>query len=275
MKPALTFFVSHVQVDLFCTDAATVKGLSAVWGNADHPVVPTSERKVIRTVDGCVWCDDRLMAEYRDPSAQLPTTELVINRLLMEWHRHLTAFHAALISQGDRAFMLIGPSGSGKSSLALQAVDSGWTFHSDELAVTDGSLVWGVRRAVQFDATEQHQPLPPHMSGADRDSYQWQDAQLGTLAQPIVSVPGRALPCLLALTSPVFLKRSKTDLLTAIDSASALQQLYESSFGPPKHDLGVVAGQAWTLQWHEPVKAIQCLQTCLDEVSRSASARSQ
>ncbi len=45
--------------------------------------------------------------------------------------------HAGLVSKGAEGVMLVGPKGSGKSTLVSHLVRSGWTYHSDEMVSFD------------------------------------------------------------------------------------------------------------------------------------------
>ena len=273
MKPDFTFFVSHVEVNLFCNNSETLGALSAVWASADQPVVPVTEKKRLIIRDHGVWCNDLQVAEYDDISLQLTSSELAINELLPEWLSPYTSFHAALISKNQFACLLIGTSGSGKSSLAWQAVKSGWTFHTDELAVTDGDLFWGVRRSIQFDATQAREALPVHFEVADRDVYKWHDVNLGQLAQPIIPVPGTAGTVSLGMVTTVLLSMGGEDSLTPVEPVVTLLHLHEGCFGKPKHDLGALTGKAFFLNWREPEVAIRCLEQTLNHQT-NLSARS-
>lgn len=260
MRDTFTFFVSHVQVDIHCDDTNTLNGLNAVWGSARHPVIPTRTRKRLVITNAGIWCDDLLLMTLDDSSESLPLSELVINRLLLGWHADYTSLHAALISRDSQACMLIGESGSGKSSLTWQAVKSGWTFHTDELSVTDGARLWGVRRAIQFDATPADEELPPHFGDADRRSYRWHDKDLGDLHQPIIAIDGHSQPLCLASVSPVFLTFGWSDSLTPISGTAVLKNLYEACFGFPKHDLGPLTCKGYALNWQDPELALSELE---------------
>lgn len=64
-------------------------------------------------------------------------------------HRYLI-IHAAVVALGDRALLLSGPPGAGKSTLCAALVVRGWRLLSDELAVVDPvSLeIWPLARPI-------------------------------------------------------------------------------------------------------------------------------
>lgn len=54
------------------------------------------------------------------------------------------SFHASTVAQGGRAVLIIGPSGSGKSDLALRLLDRGFSLVSDDqtlVRIEDGRLL--------------------------------------------------------------------------------------------------------------------------------------
>lgn len=63
----------------------------------------------------------------------------------------MTRVHASCIAIGGRAVLIEGPSGSGKSDLALRLIDRGAGLISDdytELTVTDGRLIASAPAAI-------------------------------------------------------------------------------------------------------------------------------
>lgn len=56
---------------------------------------------------------------------------------------HSMPVHGTAVAQGDAAVLITGPSGSGKSDLALRLIDRGWRLISDDYTVlrVDGDVL--------------------------------------------------------------------------------------------------------------------------------------
>ncbi|MDA0788022.1 MAG: hypothetical protein O2780_01040 [Proteobacteria bacterium] len=262
MTRHLRFYLSHVQVDLHCADPRVLLGLEAVWGGANQPLVETRKRvELIVDVAGArVLCDGEPLVAGEDLRSLLSSVEYSIYQLLHQWHREYTLVHGALVCRGDRTLLLVGPSGSGKSSLALAALRQGWGYLSDEIAVTNGSEVWGIRRAIQFDSMPTTSELPPFLQGVDTSAYQWQEPDGMTWCLPLQSVPADACSAApVADVRVVFIVPDHAGKPRRLDGIDALVRLHEACFDRPRHDLGRLAGMAWTLSWDQPESAARQL----------------
>ncbi len=77
--------------------------------------------------------------------------------------------HAAVISRGDGALLLVGGSGAGKSTLAGAALVGGWTLLGDDLTVVDTSA--GTVRAVRRPPLVPREIAEPHgLEGTPEDA---------------------------------------------------------------------------------------------------------
>src|SRR5512139_856086 len=111
--------------------------------------------------------------EHAGGSARREDLAFAIERFLYAampaWHAPpRVILHAAGVVLGETMLVLAGRSGAGKSSLARALTERGARYATDELVVTDGERIWGIPRAIQFDAVPIDAPLPPWLGEVDR-----------------------------------------------------------------------------------------------------------
>jgi hypothetical protein len=92
-----------------------------------------------------------------------PTAWRSIRQLLAEalavWFgtRGDVVLHASLVARGDDALLALGPTGSGKSTVAAAAFAAGWNVHSDDLTIVrrvgDTARAYGIPKRPNFDPT--------------------------------------------------------------------------------------------------------------------------
>ncbi len=267
MTTDLRFFLSHVQVDLECAEKPVLRALEAVWGGANQPFIETLKhvRIFVDVANGRVFCDDELIPPGGEERSMLTQVEYVIYELLHQWHEVYTLVHGALLRRSKDTLLLVGPSGSGKSSLALAAMRQGWTYLGDEIAVTNGAEIWGIRRAIQFDSMPTTSKLPPFLQGLDTMTYQWQEPDAETSGKkwclPLLPVPRdfSATAAPLAGATVVFLNSDHAEHPRRLNGIDALVRLHEACFDHPRHDLGALAGRAWTMGWERPASGVEQL----------------
>lgn len=86
------------------------------------------------------------------------STRQLAAEALAAWfgRRHRSLVHAALVSTGERSLIVLGPTGSGKSTVVASGLVAGWAAHADDLVVvrSDGSSLdaWGVPKVPAFDS---------------------------------------------------------------------------------------------------------------------------
>ena len=263
----LELFVSHVQVVIESRFASATAVLQAIWAAASSPYVPTRqvERFSIEP-DPDGWSvlhgDETVHTGLADDDVA-PAMEGAIYRGLLDWHSQHTVFHAACVAHGRTPVLFVGSSGSGKSSLALSAVRAGFDYFGDEHVITDGNLVWGLPRAIQFDVLGSDERLPDWLQGADVSSYRLRDRDGRGKVLPFFSVgeraARRALPA--AEACIFFVARARSTTLRPRSPLEALQGLHEATLGVPHVALGTLVGprRAFDLEWSDPDAAIDQL----------------
>jgi hypothetical protein len=124
--------------------------------------LPDPDRLVLRW-EGCVAEADAALGSAHarvSPSclASADFGETVLEHLALFLVTRLdrTPVHAAALVHGDRAFVLAGPSGVGKSSLSYAAVARGWRVLSEDAVFVQrvgGLRLWGRPRALHLSPT--------------------------------------------------------------------------------------------------------------------------
>ncbi len=70
-------------------------------------------------------------------SLGLIAAEMAMNLQVALGERHFLLLHAATVAKADRAIILTGESGSGKSTMSAVLMSEGWRFMGDEFALLD------------------------------------------------------------------------------------------------------------------------------------------
>jgi hypothetical protein len=102
---------------------------------------------------------ERLPAHYQ--------REFFLLAFLMLFRRHgLYGLHSSAVARGDLACLIVGPSGHGKTTLALALVREGWRYLSDDVLVlqsrSDGVAARAMRRG--FSCTPETARLFPELT---------------------------------------------------------------------------------------------------------------
>jgi len=86
-----------------------------------------------------VYANGKAALQSDTLSKALDYVEWSITTRILHTHSHFLQIHAAALVFGERALVISGPPGSGKSSLALSLLLQGWGFLSDEIVFLDPS----------------------------------------------------------------------------------------------------------------------------------------
>lgn len=269
MTPSLSIYLSHVRVDLCCSEPQVAEAMRRTWGGCGTPLVQVEERTTYEVRSGPdyeVLQDGIPLARARRPDGVISLVDGSLYDRLLGWHSPgRVVLHAACITRDGQGVLLVGPSGSGKSTLAMTAVRRGWTYLTDEIAVTDGRRVWGIARAIQFDPVEIGTPLIPRLAGTAMWRWPGGDAEAGELAVPFFAPPQGSLtgsPVPAANVAVVQIGQGAGARLLARSPVETLGALHKASYGVPDLDLGglVGTGRGWSLSWQEPEAALELLE---------------
>ena len=105
---------------------------SAEWHfqrDADHSGIPLYT----------IYADGKAALQSETLNKALDHLEWSITTRILHAHRHFLQIHAAALVADEGALIIVGPSGSGKSSLALSLLLQGWKCLSDEIVFIDPS----------------------------------------------------------------------------------------------------------------------------------------
>lgn len=96
--------------------------------------------------------DGRSVFKPLPRSQAYPTLEWGLNWCVATQVNHFLLFHAAVVARDDRALLMPGPPGCGKSTLCAALVTRGWRLLSDELAMVDleAGTIHGLARPVSL-----------------------------------------------------------------------------------------------------------------------------
>jgi hypothetical protein len=283
----LSIFASDVHVRVCAPQPELLASLRALWRGCASPLVAPVRQACIEiearpagfelTLSGLAADDGtpqppvtRLAESQEDVT---PLAEALLYRVLHAARPSSVLLHAACMERDGAALLLLGPSGAGKSSFALAALERGYRYFSDELTISDGRRVWGVPRAIQFEAVAPSAALPARLASTDRALYR---VRLSAPDAADASVPVRvpsdaelaAQPALASRAQIVRLvhgalgEAERCEPLSALD---ALVELHEAAFRPPHVDLGALAGRerGYRLTWRDPRPALDLLEAAL------------
>jgi hypothetical protein len=265
---------------VFPEHAVTIAGLPAVaetaliavWGACVAPAGTSSASTIVveRTAGGYdVASENGVRDHTTDEERVAPMVEAFLYASFLRWHPNDTILHAATIVREGRPIVLLGRSGAGKSSVALEAAGAGWGYVTDELTLVDGPKLRGIPRTIQFHLSTVAASLPARLANLDTESYRVLDESGAWCSQPLFSwqelrVVRGVLPASRALVFALAGQADATET-SPISPAEVLAEMIRERRGE-WGDLGhlVGEGRAYRLSWREPREALEAIARAAD-----------
>ncbi len=130
-------------------------------------------------------CAGRYETPVRTAQDLVPLFELDLYHLLVEHARPGWLLHAAALERGEAAVVLAGPSGAGKTTLALALLARGWRLVTEEIVLIERSgLVTGLARPIHVASESTRAAIPPDWTRAGYAMHSSQGAIDVLVAQP-------------------------------------------------------------------------------------------
>jgi hypothetical protein len=97
--------------------------------------------QVLRAAGGAkldVLIDDAVVATVLDPPAAVAIVQRAIDETFVQRQGSVAVVHSGVVAHANRAILVPGPTGAGKSTLVAELVRQGAAYLSDEYALIDG-----------------------------------------------------------------------------------------------------------------------------------------
>ena len=270
MNDAMRLYVLGIEVrissDSECADS--LEQLKGAWAGCREPTMPTYRQVEIHlhaTPGGAaVLVDGKLQdVTMRRDHGQWLIEQYIYSALGEPGAPNHASFHAACVANDEFAWLLTGESNSGKSSLSLAALRAGYGYLSDDHVVTDGTWLWGLSRAVQFNRVARPDRLAPWL----RSGLQQRPLSVleGADFQPFFNPPAsqwlHRLPT--QRVSVVRVRRADETSVRHAGPVDALNWLIAASHAPPPLNLGglLATGRAYYLEWRTPEEGLIALES--------------
>lgn len=256
----LDFHFAHHRVRLVSNVAEVLASLDAIFGGArsDRSRAPSTCFSVERHGTGARVTHDGELLETTTPIHDVvPLIETRLYRSL--WQTTGAAvLHAAAVVRDSHVLLFVGPSGAGKSSFALAAVRAGLDYVADEITLSDGTRVWGVGRAIQFDPQPVEARTTGWLTGADTESYRFVDALGRARSLPFFDVTRKGTrvdPVCFERIDLVHLRRGSVDRVARCSPIESLRRTLGAAYLGGGVDFGAFAARGWILEWSDPQSA--------------------
>ena len=236
-----------INVDIDYNNDEARAFLDFLLGDMPGGDAPLSGRKFDLLIVGrparmSLWIDDKQLyfGESRYSLAYILVNELVYECIVNNHQLH--ALHAAALAYQDRGILLVGKSGSGKSSLAAWLTAKGGTYLSDELVlVSEEHLLHPFVRPLSLTSAT-FESLARHIAIDPADCLV--DSRGAMLPHRALNLRwSRATPSLAAIIHPEFIEGHPAEL-TGLSSARSCLKLLECHVNArsiPDHGFGRLA----------------------------------
>lgn len=161
--PRLHLRLLDSHLELGAGDHRVLEAVELLWRpfRVDETGGPVHRIEVRTTDSGLIaGCGERETFPAPEIWTFLDELRHMMLELALEEASGIVDVHAAVAVKQGRALLVAGPSGAGKTTLALSLLDLGWTYFGDDLAVVDRDTgvirpfptPLGVRRPVEWRA---------------------------------------------------------------------------------------------------------------------------
>ena len=126
-----------------CVDPELTQGIDVLLGalpDGDPGQPDRVEVRILRSFDGVgyeIWEGADLLAGSLSYESCQDVLLHHLNRWALEGDPSRLHLHAGLVERSGAAALIVGPSGTGKSTLTAHLALSGWAYHSDEMVDID------------------------------------------------------------------------------------------------------------------------------------------
>jgi hypothetical protein len=279
----LSLTVFDCPVTIRCGDADTRALLVANYGHLQGPPQPGGVRYSVSRPRCPSGAATFALARFghapllaADAGEFLFAFEKDLTVVLQHMRRDLYFVHAGVLTLGRRAFLLVGPSGRGKSTLTWALLHHGCRYCSDELAAIDlrTRVVWPYPHAICLkQEPPAAYPLPPQILRAAH-----------TLHIPVDRLPGRGRREPAPLAAVFFLqdrREASHPAIRPLSRAAAAAHLLANALNPLAHPeagldgaLRLVAGMAsFALRAGDLTATCALIREALDGVTPRARVR--
>jgi hypothetical protein len=142
MFPCRTVLAGSTTV-VSCVDPELTQGIDVLLGalpDGDPGQPDRVEVRILRSFDGVgyeIWKGPDLLAGALSYESCQDVLLHHLNRWALEGDPSRLHLHAGLVEWSGAAALIVGPSGTGKSTLTAHLALSGWAYHSDEMVDID------------------------------------------------------------------------------------------------------------------------------------------
>lgn len=228
------FRVCGVSVHIRCDDEAAARLLAATFDafpRDDSAAAPACRYTVSSVRDGGyrVVHNDAAAVVVETGDALLFHLDKDLTLALQARRADLFFMHAAVVADGDRAWAMAAPSGTGKSTTTWALVLHGLRYMSDELAPLDFSGSVTTVHAYPRALNLKHEPPEPY--GVPADAMRFPD----DLYIPVAATPGIGV---LALHGILFLHRRvefSAPVVQHLALSDAAARVYINALNPLAH----------------------------------------